>query len=286
MDENVRQERARILEELEAKRRAADQHRSEIDSFLRQRAALRAEEQRRDAEEKRKMDEFRADLDERLERAQEEQKRRDRLKQQVAAGIGREIARQRREREEYEQLCVDLAVQEELEKLKQREIAEAEKLRRQYEEARQFMVAAEEAKRERIRMSKREEERLKQELIEQQKRLAQLAEIEQEQNRIRLEQYRRELAKQMIERKQMYEAARQAELERIQREKEREARRQALIEEERRNLVVAHIIAMGPDSVKYFPKGVLKESDLDYLPQEFREAILGSGNLKKFYDSE
>ena len=31
---------------------------------------------------------------------------------------------------------------------------------------------------------------------------------------------------------------------------------------------------MGPEAVKYLPKGVLKEEDLDYLPEDYRNAIL------------
>jgi hypothetical protein len=58
--------------------------------------------------------------------------------------------------------------------------------------------------------------------------------------------------------------------------KERETRRQAIIKEERRSLVVARLLVKGLEAVKYLPKGVLKESDLDYLPKSFREVILGA----------
>jgi hypothetical protein len=141
------------------------------------------------------------------------------------------------------------------------------------------MADAEQAKRERLQLSRIDEERSRQEFIEQTRRLAQLAEIEQEKIRMQIEAYRRELQRQVIERKEMYEAARQAELERIERERDREERRQAMIEEERRSLVIAHLMEMGPEGVKYLPKGVLKEGDLDFLPDSFRVAILGSGEI-------
>ena len=63
-------------------------------------------------------EEFVANVDERLARAQEEQKLKDAQRERVAAGIAREISRQRREREEYEQMVIDLAYHEELQKLK------------------------------------------------------------------------------------------------------------------------------------------------------------------------
>ena len=282
----VQREREEYFRQVAERREREDRYRAEIDEFLHQRALLKEAERRREEEEKRKIDEFIQDVDERLQRAQEEQKRRDAQQARVAAGIGQEIRRQNREREEYEQMCIDLAYYAELDRLKQREIAEQQKIQRQYEEARRYMAQCEEEKRRRIQQTRAEEERTRQQLIEQQRRIAQLAELEAEQNRIRLEKYRRELARQVLQRKEMYERAKQEELERIARENEREARRQALIEEERRNLVVQHILAMGPESVKYLPKGVLKEGDLDYLPEDYREAILQGGHLRKFYTDD
>lgn len=286
MDAAVQRERDQYFREVAERRERGERYKAEIDEFLRQRALLKEAERRREEEEKRKIDQFIQDVDERLARAQEEQKRRDAQQARVAAGIGQEIRRQNREREEYEQMCIDLAYYAELDRLKQREIAEQQKIQRQYEEARRYMAQCELEKQKRIQQTRAEEERTRQQLQEQQRRLDQLAELEAEQNRMRLEKYRRELARQVIARKEMYERAKQEELARIARENEREARRQALIEEERRNLVVQHILAMGPESVKYLPKGVLKEGDLDYLPQDYRDAILEGGHLRKFYSDD
>ena len=38
---------------------------------------------------------------------------------------------------------------------------------------------------------------------------------------------------------------------------------------------------MGPEAVKYLPKGVLKADDLNYLPEAYRNAIFKSDELKK-----
>jgi hypothetical protein len=211
MDERGRLEREEVMQELEERRRGRELHRADIEEFVHQCATLRVWEGPRGGR-------ARGDVDERLCRAVHEQRARDARKAQVAVAIGRQISRQPRECDEYEQLCVDLTVEEEMEKLRKREIAHAEKVRRQYEEVRTFMAKAEQETRERALMSKREDETLRHEQLQ-----------------IRIEQYRTVLAQQLVERKQMYEAAREAELEKLQRERQRETQRQELIDEERRS---------------------------------------------------
>jgi hypothetical protein len=91
---------------------------------------------------------------------------------------------------------------------------------------------------------------------------------------MRIDKFRRELNRQMAQKKVMYEDARQEELRKLRIEQEREDERQRILNEERRKLVVGHILSMGPEAVKYLPKGVLKEDDLNYLPEDYRNAIL------------
>jgi hypothetical protein len=81
------------------------------------------------------------------------------------------------------------------------------------------------------------------------------AEIEQEKNRMRIKKFRRELARQMAQKKEKYEAARQEELRRIRVEQEREDERQTILNEERRKLDIGYILSVGPEAVKYLPKG-------------------------------
>ena len=121
-----------------------------------------------------------------------------------------------------------------------------------------------------------EELKLKQQMAEEARRLQQLEAVEQEQNRLRTETFRRELSRQLVQKKELFDAAKQQELERLQMEQIAEDERKRILNEERRKLVVNHIISMGPDAVKYLPKWVLKEEDLDYLPMEYRTAILNS----------
>lgn len=98
--------------------------------------------------------------------------------------------------------------------------------------------------------------------------------------RMRTERFKRELQTQVIMKKELFETARNDELRRFQIEKEREDERQRVLNEERRKLVVGHILSLGPKAVKYLPKGVLKLEDLDYLPEEYRFTILSHGDLE------
>jgi len=283
-EEQVKQIVEKIMKEDQEKeyayREKQKRNYEEMQSFLVQRKAMKESERRAEEDEDMKMREFAANVDDRLRRAQDAQKLRDQQRSVIAEKIAKDIRAKKSEQEEYEQLCLDLAEQQELQRLQDRERAEAEKIRKQIEECRFFMEATIRAKKVEKERSKQEELRIKQQIVEQQKRLAELAEIEQEQNRIKIEKFRRELARQMIQKREMYESARQQELRKLQIEQQREAERQRVLNDERRKLVVNHIIAMGPDAVKYLPKGVLKEEDLDYLPEEFRRAILNAESMK------
>ncbi|OHT03120.1 hypothetical protein TRFO_06767 [Tritrichomonas foetus] len=251
-----------------------------MNNFMAARERLKAEERRLEEEENQKMKTFSAAVDERLQRAQEEQRRRDAQRQGIAERIANDIRRKREDELAYENLCIELAEQQELQRLKEREEAEARKIQQQIEDCQRFMAESHRAKQLQAQRDRQEEERLKRQIIEQQKKVAELAEIEQEQNRIRIEKFRRELARQMVQKKEMFEAARQQELRKLEIEAQREAERQRILNEERRKLVINHILAMGPEAVKYLPKGVLKEEDLDYLPEDYRNAILSQRSME------
>jgi hypothetical protein len=259
---------------VESWRARQQRERQEMIEFMAACDRMKADERRAAEEEERKMKEFRANVDERLARAQDEQRRRDQVRDTIGQRIALDIKRKRDEAQEYENLCLELARQQELQRLKDREAAEARKIQERIAECRSFMEETHRAKLLQAQRSREEELKLKRQIIEQQRRLAELAEIEQEQNRIRIEKFRRELARQMVQKKEMYEAARQEELRRLQIEQEREAERQRILNDERRKLVVSHILSMGPEAVRYLPKGVLKEDDLNYLPEDYRNPVL------------
>jgi hypothetical protein len=261
----------RAAEDLEQRRM---RERRDMSEFLAARTRMREEERRREAEEENRIRTFAATVDERLARAKEDQLRRDAVRERIGQKIALEVKAKRDEADAYEAMCLELARQQELAKLRQREEDEARKIEMQHEQCRKFMEDTQKARIAQAKLDAAEEAKRFREIIEQQKRAAELAEIEQEKNRIRIEKFRRELARQLVQKQELNEEAKREQLRRLAVEQEREAERQRILNEERRRLVVTHILSMGPESVKYLPKGVLKEEDLDYLPLDYRTAIM------------
>jgi hypothetical protein len=242
--------------------------------FMMARARMREEERLMAEEEDRKMKTFNTAIDERLGRALADQKRREAIRAKIAQKIALEVKRKRDEAEDYENMCLELAKQQELQRLNDRAAAEERKLLQLHEEMRKFMIETMRVKAERAAGDQAERVALERQMAEQTKRSEQLAVIEQEKNQLRIERYRRELARQVVQKKVMYEDARKEELRKLQVEQDREAEKQRILEEERRKLVISHILTMGPEAVRYLPKGVLKEDDLNYLPEDYRNAVL------------
>lgn len=261
------------------KMRASQEHeRSEMANFMRARAYMKEEERRIEEEEDSKMKAFSANVDERLARAKDEQIRREEARAGLAERIAGDVRRKVQDKEEYENMCLELAQEQELKKLRDREEAEARKIEQQHEECRRFMVETHRAKAAQQERDRQAEIMLQKQIMEQQKRVSELAQIEQEKNSMRIEKFKRELTRQLVTKKNMYEQARQAELRKLQIEQEREDERQRILNEERRKLVVGHILSMGPEAIKYLPKGVLKEDDLNYLPEDYKNAVLALQN--------
>jgi hypothetical protein len=248
--------------------------RQEMIDFMKAREEMKAEERRIEEEENQKMKAFSANIDERLARAKADAERRERDRAALAEKIALDIRKKKDEAESYENLCLELAQQQELQRIKEREEAEQRKIEQQHEDCRRFMQETFRARAIQLENDKVEERKLKLQIEDQQQKIAELAEIEQEQNRIRTEKFRRELSRQLVQKKEMFETARQEELRKLRLEQEREDERQRILNEERRKLVINHILSMGPEAVHYLPKGVLKEDDLNYLPEDYRNAIL------------
>jgi hypothetical protein len=267
----IRAEDEAMAEQLQNKQSRA---RQEMIDFVKAREAMKAEERRQEEEEDKKMRAFAASVDERLERAKEEVRQRNVARHALGQKIAEEVKRRQEESVNYENLCLELAQQQELQKLKEREEMEARKIAQQHEECRRFMIETQRVRAQQAELNAEEERRLMRQVHEQQMKVARLAEIEQEQNRLRIEKFRRELRMQLTQKKEMYEIARQEELRKLRLEQQREEERQRILNEERRKLVLNHILAMGPEAVQYLPKGILKEGDLNYLPQDYRDAIL------------
>jgi hypothetical protein len=251
-----------------------DRERTQMYAFMDARAKMKEEEKRRDEEENLRLRAFNAAIDERLSRAIDEQKRREAQRAKITQRIALEIKKKKEEEEDYENLCLELARQQEWQKLLDREAAEAAKIAKQMEDYKRHMEQCHREKAARIAKDREEDAAFKREVIEENDRVERLAVIEQEKNALRIANFKRDLNRQIVEKKVMYEDARQEELRRLQIEQEREAERRKLLDEERRKLVIGHILSLGPEAVKYLPKGVLLEDDLNYLPKDYVDAVL------------
>jgi hypothetical protein len=282
VDAVVRRVQAEDEAVVRAWREKQERERGQMYAFMDARARMKQEERKRAEEEDAQVRAFIAAVDERLNRALDEQKRREEQRAKISQKIALDIKRKRDDEEDYENLCLELARHQEMQKLADREAAEARKLAQQHAECKRHMQECHRAKAARIARDKEDEDAFQRQVVEENRRLEELALIEQEKNRLRIENFRRELSRQMVQKKVMYEAARQEELRKLQLEQEREAERKRLLEEERRKLVIGHILSQGPEAVRYLPKGVLIEDDLNYLPEDYKEAILGIGAKTTF----
>jgi hypothetical protein len=282
VDAVVRRVQAEDEAAIRAWREQKDREREQMYAFMDARARMKEEERKKAEDEDAQIRAFNAAIDDRLNRAIDEQKRREAQRMNILQRIALEIKRKREEEEGYENLCLELAKQQELQKLADREAAEARKLAEHHAECKRFMDECHRAKAARIARDKEDEEAFQRQVVEENRRLEELALIEQEKNQLRIAEFKRELNRQITQKKVMYETARQEELRKLQLEQEREAERKRILEEERRKLVLGHILSQGPEAVKYLPKGVLMEDDLNYLPEDYREAILNQSLKQTF----
>jgi hypothetical protein len=79
---------------------------------------------------------------------------------------------------------------------------------------------------------------------EQQRRRVELAEVEQEQNRMRIERFRGEIERRLAEKKEMCEGARQEDFMRLRAEEDGQQERQRKLNEERRKLFASRDSAL------------------------------------------
>jgi hypothetical protein len=161
-------------------RRSQAEERQRMIDFMDARRIMKAEEDQAAAEELAKLRAFNVSVDERLARAIEDQKRREQQRAKIAQRIALEVKRKKDEQDAYENMCLELAKQQELKRLDEREEAERRKLERQHAECKKFMEDTMKARAEQARKDREDELKLQKIASDQQMRLAKLAEIEQE----------------------------------------------------------------------------------------------------------
>lgn len=220
------------------------------------------ESERREAEESANIEAFaqrKRAFEDRLAKQKEQQ---DIEKQRILQKMISEQEAKQQEARDFEKLQQDLYEQELEEARRQRDqeverrrLADREQRKRDYqqdlrriEEKRLKHEAEQEAFREQLMIKLAEDDKIEQ--MNAQKR------------RMRVQQHKREVERQLDERRALYEEERRRELEELKRKEAEDLEHQRIIEDERQRLLIEHAAPMRD----FLPKGVLdRESDLAFL---------------------
>lgn len=191
---------------------------------------------------------------------EEQEKERRRILHQM---LNEQVSR-KREADNRQRIIDDYHQEQFFEAQRRREAEDARKkeedkklLQRRYEE---HVTQKEDRQRRQVE----EEQRFREELLAKFAEDDRVEQMNDQKRRMKLLEHRREVDRQIKERREAYEAARQRELQEMHREQESENERQRVIEEERQRL-----LAEAAPLKRFFPKGVLESpSDFEVVGEE------------------
>ncbi|EPR61931.1 hypothetical protein TGGT1_212075 [Toxoplasma gondii GT1] len=242
-----------------AAKRAAE--RQQIQESLRQKELWRQQQIALSEHEDAKIREYAALQAARNEKLDQEREEREAEKRRVLLELSRQKLERDAREKEHQQLLDDLHLDEKEELERQK--AEAESRRKQ-EDRKALLRAFDEQMAEKER---RRQEALENEQVYRQKLLAQFAEqdrIEQmneQKKRLRIQEHMRQVERLIIQRRQLFEAEREAEKQTWERLAAVEEEKQTVVEQERLRLLREHA-----ELAKFLPKGTLKKpQELDLL---------------------
>eukprot|EP00931_Biecheleriopsis_adriatica_P105421 TRINITY_DN79989_c0_g1_i1.p1 TRINITY_DN79989_c0_g1~~TRINITY_DN79989_c0_g1_i1.p1 ORF type:complete len:758 (+),score=241.13 TRINITY_DN79989_c0_g1_i1:153-2276(+) len=260
---------ARIEEEdkleMAQRQQKKDEVKRMIMEYQHEQVARRREEEQREAEESERIEAFARKKQEQEERIAKEKREQEEEKQRIQrAMIGQreEVDRQARE---LEQLRQDLWQEEKEEEERRKELVRARKrLEDQQEMLRDYQASV--LKAEKQRQEKvAQEQQTREELLNKYAEDERLEQMSAQKRRMKLQEYKRDVDRQMQIRRQQYEEQRQKERDELERLKAEEALRAQIVEEERQKLLREH----GPHVRHHLPKGTFaKEDDFDVVGLE------------------
>ncbi|KAI9164384.1 mannosyl-oligosaccharide alpha-1,2-mannosidase [Blastocladiella emersonii ATCC 22665] len=253
----------------EQQRRLAQQRttRAFIDEYLDDRAKWLAQERSKIEAENARIAEYVAQQDARAAERQEQKRAVDEARSRVYATLAQNIGRKESERQEIEDLRVELAEAEQRER-------EQENDRREMQRRIQQRLDLIDAYKRQIaeKRIRREQEREEEEVFCQ-RMLAKLAadvrfeQFTREKKRLMQLEHKRAVDAMVEDRRRQLEAERQMDEDERRKEQELEAFKQRVIEHERQRLLRDHAAKL----LGYLPKGVFKdEKDLDLFDEEFK----------------
>jgi len=255
MNDMAEEDRAKA--EAQAARRR--QLQNEIAAYLGQREAWRRQEQARAAEELRKIKEYNALQEQRLDEMRAKKHQASQQQDLVLKKISEEIQRKKKEQEEIENLLQELyweeAEQKALNEVRLRE-EKARQMRQQIIQTNEFQKKL---KAQREMEMQREEQEFRHQMMERFAADRRIEQLNAQKRRMEMEQYRREVDGLVAERKRLQEQALAQELDDLERKRVEEEDRLKIVEAERQRLLREHAAALAD----YLPKGVLQSAD-DY----------------------
>eukprot|EP00929_Paragymnodinium_shiwhaense_P067250 TRINITY_DN33868_c0_g2_i1.p1 TRINITY_DN33868_c0_g2~~TRINITY_DN33868_c0_g2_i1.p1 ORF type:complete len:822 (+),score=265.87 TRINITY_DN33868_c0_g2_i1:195-2660(+) len=261
---------SRIMEEdrqaQELQRKQQEERRMVMDFYRDQyREQIRAQDAR-DMELEQKNQEFMRRKREEVDRLAQEEASRKREKDKEVAAMVAEREDEFRKEEERRRILESLELEEQLERHRQREELEARKRREDIVARQRDQQEYLERKRQREQHREEEERRFREELAAKLANDDRIEQMSAQKRRMKLLEHRREVDRQVEERRKLYEAARQRELHEEQLKKEEEDRQAHIVEEERKKLLEEHAQPLR----NFLPKGVLQnEAELAYLGGDF-----------------
>lgn len=252
---------ARIQEEdrlqLEAKHAKQRETQDYIRNFLDERERERALKREKEEEEERRIAAYAAEVQRRseanLKRRQDKMNAQDRILDKLRSLKEKEMA----EKEEEERLLNLLHEQEESEKQRMREQAEAdrrERMKREMMEANEYQKALKEQKRQQEEV---EEEAFRKKMLEKFAEDDRIEQMNAQRRRMKVQEHKRDVERLIDEKREMYNALKKKEIEEAQAYREQDARRAAIVEMERKRLLKEY-------ATKYkdfLPKGVIQNEE-------------------------
>ncbi|KAM9408296.1 uncharacterized protein KZ484_026090 [Pholidichthys leucotaenia] len=243
--------------------RATQQH---IEEFKRQQEEWKRMEQERMAAENRRIMEFARQQQHIQEDRKSKSREKEKAKENLHKMLCEKIEEEQQQREELERIREELYLGKQEEANRQREIEELENKIRQrliMQQTCQEQLAFKEMRRQ---AEKEEEEAFRKMMMAKFAEDDRIEQMNAQKRRMKQLEHKHEVEKMIEDRRRQHEADLELEAKERAIEQEREVLRRQIIEEERQKLLQRHATKL----LGYFPKGLLREDDLQHFDEDFR----------------
>lgn len=246
------EDRAKLV----AHKKKQEELQTNIRAYLQDRAVWRQAEKERAEAELRKIQEYNARQAERHEEMMQKKQAVADQQVEVLRKLGKEIETKRREEEEMRALLDELYMEEAEQKALERLQSDQDKRDRMKQEMFDANEKQKALKLQRAQEMREEEEKFREDMLNKFAADRRLEQMNETRRRREMQNYRAEVERLVQERRNMYEAAVEAEEAERSRLGEQEAYRLAVVERERQRLLREH----ADDLKDYLPKGVLRDN--------------------------